>query len=102
MNKTTNKIILIVILLLCLAAPVASAWIDFGGGTDDAACEVIHNITGVEGQAIEMGAIGHEPTDASEPWLFVLQVLIGISVFVGGYILLKKHADDKSGQRKKN
>lgn len=96
MNKTTNKILLVVILLLCLAAPIASAWVDFGGGTDDAACDVIHSITGHEGQAIEMNAIGYEPTDAGEPWLFVLQVLIGISVFVTGYILLKKRADDKS------
>lgn len=96
MNKTTNKIILVIILLLCLAVPIASAWIDFGGGTDDAACDVIHNITGHEGQVLEMNAIGYEPTDATEPWLFVLQVLIGICIFVAGYALLKKHTNDKS------
>lgn len=98
MNKKYNKILLIVILLACLAVPVASAWIDFGGGTDDAACDVIHHITGQEGQAIEMEAIGYEPSDESEPWLFVLQIAIGIAIFVGGYFLLKKGADDKSQQ----
>ncbi len=97
MKKSTNKIILAIVLLLCLAAPLASIWIDFGGGTDDAACEVIEGIAGPE-PAMSVPAIGYEPSDEAEPWLFVLQVAIGITIFAVAYALLKRKTHDNVGQ----
>lgn len=87
-----NIYMLIAVLLLCIAAPIASVWIDFGGGTDDAACEVIEMISGSNTPAIEMEAVGYEPTDATEPWLFVLQVVIGVVIFVAAVVALRRYA----------
>ncbi|MDN4754022.1 hypothetical protein QYZ87_05710 [Porphyromonadaceae bacterium W3.11] len=89
MKKRTKNIILAIILMLCIAVPVIGIFFDFGGGTDDAASGVVQSITGQE-QVLDVPQIGYEPSEATEPWLFVLQIAIGIGIFVIAYIALNK------------
>lgn len=89
MKKHTKNIILAVILLLCIAVPIISIFVDFGGGTDDAASGVVQEMTGQE-QVLDVPKIGLEPSETAEPWLFVLQIAIGIAIFVVAYRLLHR------------
>lgn len=93
MSRRKTKIIgLVVVLLLCLGAPIASMFVDFGGGTDDAASDQVRELVGLaeEQQVLEVPNMGFEPSEALEPWMFVLQVLIGILLFVGALIAIRK------------
>lgn len=89
MKKNSKQILLILIMLLCLAVPILSQFVDFGGGTDDAASEIVQGITGKE-QVLQTPAIGFEPSEALEPWMFVLQIAIGVAIFIAAFIALKK------------
>lgn len=93
--KKKYSIILALLGLLFLAAPIASMFIDFGSGTDDAACDVIEDVTG-SGQFINIDTLGLEPSEAAEPWLFVLQVVIGLSIFFIAIWQLKKLKNNKA------
>lgn len=99
MNKRRNKIIgLVVILLICLGAPIVSMFVDFGGGTDDAASGQVQEILGLaeEQQVLEVPSMGFEPSDALEPWMFVLQVVIGILLFLGALVAIRKYTQKAS------
>lgn len=95
MTKRTKQIILVLIMVLCISVPVMSIFIDFGGGTDDAASGIVQSITGQE-QVLDAPAIGFEPSEGLEPWMFVLQVLIGVIIFIFAFRALKKQ--DKSSR----
>ncbi|SUB89024.1 cobalt transport protein CbiN [Porphyromonas macacae] len=92
-KKTTHIIILLICGILFIAAPVMSIFFDFGSGTDDQAGEMIQSIN----PSYEPNALwqGFEPSETAEPWLFVLQVVIGIIIFAYAFGLLLK-------QRKEN
>lgn len=80
--------------LLCLAAPVVSAYVDFGEGSDDRAGAMVESLAPT--YSPEPLFTAFEPSDALEPWLFVLQVVIGILLFWGAYRLLAKPTNRRS------
>lgn len=86
---------LICLLGLCLLVPVVSMFIDFGGGTDDAAGAVVKQITG-EAQVLEVPSFGYEPSEVTEPWLFLFQTAIGIVIFILALCMFKKESEDKN------
>lgn len=71
---------------LCLALPLMAGYIDFGGGTDDAAGELVEQIA--PQHQVSPWFEAFEPTEALEPWLFVLQALVGVLLFYWGYRVL--------------
>lgn len=74
--------------LICLAAPILSAYIDFGEGSDDRAGAMVESLAP---DYMPMPLFeGYEPSEALEPWLFVLQVTLGIALFIWGYRLFAK------------
>lgn len=77
--KTPHLMLLSLLALVCLALPVLGTVIDFGGGTDDAAGEMVASINPQHDTAPFFTAF--EPSEAAEPWLFVLQVLVGVGLF---------------------
>ncbi|MDO4692240.1 MAG: energy-coupling factor ABC transporter permease [Porphyromonadaceae bacterium] len=74
--------------LVCLAAPILSAYIDFGEGSDDRAGAMVESLAPdyLPTPFFE----GYEPSETLEPWLFVLQVVVGIALFVWAYRLFSK------------
>ncbi len=74
--------------LIFLLLPLLGNVMELGDGTDDKAGELI--------QTVNPDYIPHpfwqgfEPSEAAEPWLFVLQVAIGIALFAWAFRLLKK------------
>ncbi len=87
--KKSNKITLILLGLLALAMPLLSIFVDFGQGSDDAAGTMIEHLA--PNYSIAERSFGYEPSEAAEPWLFVLQVLIGLAIFgFALYIYIKK------------
>ena len=94
MNKKRNTYLLILIFIICASIPILGIFFDFGGGTDDAASEIIEQTTG-GGKPLDVDYFGYVPTDQTEPWLFVLQILIGVSIFISAYILLKRLINNK-------
>lgn len=74
--------------LICLTAPILSAYIDFGEGSDDRAGAMVESLAP---DYMPMPLFeGYEPSDALEPWLFVLQATLGIALFIWGYRLFAK------------
>lgn len=65
--------------LLCLALPVLGGIIDFGAGADDMAGEAVMSLSPSHDPSPFFSAF--EPSEALEPWLFALQVLIGLVLF---------------------
>lgn len=77
--------------VLCLLAPLASTWVDFGEGADDRAGAMVESLAPRYDTAPLIEAF--EPSEAAEPWLFTLQVGIGIALFAWGiYIASKRKA----------
>lgn len=66
--------------VLCLAVPILGGYIDFGEGADDRAGEMVEQLNNTYNA--EALFTSFEPSEALEPWLFALQVLIGIVLFV--------------------
>ncbi|GAD05608.1 hypothetical protein HQ45_05880 [Porphyromonas crevioricanis] len=90
MKNLSNRIILSLLALLALAVPIVGIFVDFGGGTDDAAGEMIGQIT--PGFEPSDRSFGISPSEEAEPWLFVLQILIGLILFaIALYALNKNH-----------
>lgn len=78
-----SRIILSIGALVCLVLPLLAGYIDFGEGTDDAAGGMVQTLS-PDFQESPMVAL-FEPSEALEPWLFVLQVAVGIGLFAWGY-----------------
>ncbi len=78
-----SRLVLSLGALVCLALPLLAGYIDFGEGTDDAAGGMVQALRpGFE--ETPMVAL-FEPSEALEPWLFVLQVAVGVGLFAWGY-----------------
>lgn len=72
--------------LFCLAAPIVSAYVDFGEGSDDRAGAMVEQLAP---NYTPLSLVeSYEPSEAAEPWLFVLQVVLGIMLFAWGYLAL--------------
>lgn len=95
MKRNINKYLLAILLIIFLTIPIVSIFIDFGNGTDDAASGIVQGITGQE-QVLEVPQIGYEPSEAAEPWMFVLQIGIGIILFVIAYFALNKREKENA------
>lgn len=88
--KTSRLILLSLLAMVCIALPVIGTVIDFGGGTDDAAGEMVASISPQHDTTPFVTAF--EPSEAAEPWFFVLQVLIGVGLFAWAlWKLRRKH-----------
>lgn len=83
LSSRARGVMLSVGALLCLAAPIVSAYVDFGEGSDDRAGAMVETISPTYSPNPFFTTF--EPSEALEPWLFVLQVLIGILLFWGAY-----------------
>lgn len=76
--------------LACLALPILAGYTDFGEGTDDLAGQMAQQLnSGYE--ATPLFSL-FEPSEYAEPWLFVLQVTIGLSLFVGAIYYARKRS----------
>lgn len=74
--------------VLAITLPILAGYIDFGGGTDDAAGGLVQSIAPhyepqVWLEGIDLG-------ETAEPWLFALQVLIGLIIFYISYRTFSK------------
>lgn len=74
--------------LLTLAVPVVGMMVDFGSGTDDQAGDMVMSLAPSHDPSPFFTA--YEPSETAEPWLFVLQVVIGLSLFSWAMWTLKK------------
>ncbi|MDO4708083.1 MAG: energy-coupling factor ABC transporter permease [Porphyromonadaceae bacterium] len=74
--------------VLCLLAPIASSWIDFGEGADDRAGEMVESLAPNHDTTPLVEVF--EPSETAEPWLFALQVLLGIALFAWGYHMIRR------------
>ncbi len=68
---------------ICLLVPVLGGYFDFGGGTDDGAGALAEKLDPTLNP--EPFFTAFEPSEALEPWLFALQVLIGVLLFVWAF-----------------
>lgn len=80
-----------IILLVCIGVifilvPISSVYIDWGMGSDDAACLLIEQINPKAEYKSHINW-GYEPTDKQETLLFVGQIIIGLFIF--GFSLYK-------------
>ncbi len=91
--KKKHWILLGLIALFCVGVPLAGMLIDFGEGTDDAAGTMIEQISNTPPP--ETQGFGFHPTEGQEPWLFVLQILIGLGIFFWALVALNKHHSNK-------
>lgn len=78
-----SRIALSIGALVCLVLPLMAGYVDFGEGTDDAAGGMVQTLR--PGFEENLMVPLFEPSEALEPWLFVLQVAVGIGLFVWGY-----------------
>lgn len=65
--------------MLCLVVPLLGNVWDFGEGADDRAGQMVEQLQPMQDTSGFFTAF--EPSEASEPWLFSLQVFIGITLF---------------------
>lgn len=93
MRRTANKVILGFLALLALSVPIVGIFVDFGSGTDDAAGEMIWEIA-PSYQPAERN-FGLSPSEDVEPWLFVLQIVIGLVVFAVALYALKRSRKER-------
>ncbi len=68
---------------ICLLVPVLGGYLDFGSGTDDGAEALAERLN--PSHSIEPFFSAFEPSEALEPWLFALQVLIGLVLFAWAF-----------------
>ncbi len=68
---------------ICLLVPILGGYLDFGGGTDDGAGVLAEKLDPTLNPKPFFTAF--EPSEALEPWLFALQVLIGIALFIWAF-----------------
>ncbi len=68
---------------LALLVPVLGGYLNLGEGTDEGAGTLVDSLK--TNQTIEPFFTGFEPSEALEPWLFALQVLIGIILFAWAF-----------------
>lgn len=73
-------IALSVMAILCLSLPILAGILDFGEGTDDKAGAMVHEIFPRYMPRNYFSPF--EPSEALEPWLFTIQVIIGFSLFI--------------------
>lgn len=83
--------------LIFLLIPLLGNVIELGGGTDDKAGELIQTVN--PDYTTRPLWEGFEPSEAAEPWLFVLQVAIGIGLFVWAFRILMKQKNSKHDAR---
>lgn len=90
-TKTDGRTIVALALgaILALAAPVLSAFVDFGEGSDDRAGAMVEHLAPEHDTTPFFTA--YEPSDAAEPWLFVLQVVFGLLLFAWGYYMIRRN-----------
>lgn len=81
-----NIILLIAVGIIFILIPISAMYIDWGGGSDDAACVLIEQISPKAEYKPHINW-GYEPTDKQETLLFVGQILIGLFIF--GFSLYK-------------
>lgn len=79
-TKSKNKWLLSLGAALCLAVPIVGIYIDFGSGADDLAGNLVETLN--SSYNTEALIPSFEPSEALEPWLFTLQIAIGITLFV--------------------
>lgn len=72
--------------ILALAAPIVSAFVDFGEGSDDRAGAMVESLAPQHDTTPFFTA--YEPSESAEPWFFVLQVALGIMLFAWGYYMV--------------
>lgn len=88
--QTLRTLGLSLLALVCLALPVVGGYVDFGSGADDQAGEMVEALaTGYEPTPFFEG---YEPSEAAEPWLFALQVGIGILIFALAYRAIRRRS----------
>lgn len=85
---TPKLIVLSLFAVFCLAVPVVSNFVDFGSGADDQAGELVGRLA-PEHNAEPLFS-SFEPSEALEPWLFALQVLIGLSLLGWAVYAIRK------------
>lgn len=80
---STRSLLLGLGALVCLALPIMAGYVDFGEGTDNAAGSMVEQLH----PSYEPHPFFEtfEPSEALEPWLFTLQVAVGIGLFVWAY-----------------
>lgn len=69
--------------VVCLALPILGGYVDFGAGTDDQAGDMVAQLSPSYEPTPFFSTF--EPSEALEPWLFALQVALGIALFVWAY-----------------
>lgn len=79
---------LLALALGALALPIVGIVVDFGSGTDDQAGEMVTSLA--PGYEPSPFFTAYEPSEAAEPWLFVLQIVIGMSLFAWALYTLGK------------
>lgn len=73
---------------LALALPIIGISVDFGSGTDDQAGEMVMSLAPSHDPSPFFS--GYEPSETAEPWLFVLQIAIGLALFAWALWTLKR------------
>lgn len=73
---------------LALALPIIGISVDFGSGTDDQAGEMVMSLAPSHDPSPFFS--GYEPSETAEPWLFVLQIVIGLALFAWALWTLKR------------
>lgn len=73
---------------LALALPIIGISVDFGSGTDDQAGEMVMRLAPSHDPSPFFS--GYEPSETAEPWLFVLQIAIGLVLFAWALWTLKR------------
>lgn len=73
---------------LALALPIIGISVDFGSGTDDQAGEMVMRLAPSHDPSPFFS--GYEPSETAEPWLFVLQIAIGLALFAWALWTLKR------------
>ncbi len=74
--------------VLALALPIVGTMVDFGSGTDDQAGEMVMRLAPSHDPSPFFS--GYEPSETAEPWLFVLQIVIGLALFAWALWTLKR------------
>ncbi len=74
--------------IACLAAPLLALSVDFGEGTDDRAGQMVEQLN--PGHNVQSLFSAFEPSESSEPWLFALQVCIGLGLFAWAIWTVRK------------
>ena len=89
-----SSVVLAIFGACCLAVPLLGFVLDVGAGTDDRASEVI-GMLHPEFAPKPLFSF-FEPSETLEPWLFVGQVLIGISIF--GWVVIYRLKKPKNNE----